>query len=117
MLRIARRHDPAGVRFTFGRLKVTTDAKGTTEAPTFELLVSRVLEIAPEIAAENGLASAGDEHQAARHPGARAICAGGGRSVIWYSPITNRRFVLAAAIVSRLTANVVLKDAGLPKAF
>jgi hypothetical protein len=31
------------------------------EAPTFEQLVSRVTEIAPEIAAENGLASLGDE--------------------------------------------------------
>src|SRR6516164_8944896 len=33
----------------------------TTEAATFEQLVSRVLEIAPEIAAENGLAAPGDE--------------------------------------------------------
>jgi hypothetical protein len=33
----------------------------STEAPTFEKLVSRVLEIAPEIAAENGLAAPGDE--------------------------------------------------------
>jgi uncharacterized protein DUF1902 len=33
----------------------------STEAPTFELLVARVLEIAPEIAAENGLAAPGDE--------------------------------------------------------
>ena len=33
----------------------------TTEAATFEQLVSRVLEIAPEIAAENGLAVPGDE--------------------------------------------------------
>jgi hypothetical protein len=33
----------------------------TTEAPSFEQFVSRVLEIAPEIAAENGLAAAGDE--------------------------------------------------------
>ena len=33
----------------------------TPEAPTFEELVSRVLEIAPEIAAENGLAIPGDE--------------------------------------------------------
>ncbi len=32
-----------------------------TEAATFEQLVSRVLEIAPEIAAENGLAAPGDE--------------------------------------------------------
>ena len=28
----------------------------TTEAPTFDQLVARVIEIAPEIAAENGLA-------------------------------------------------------------
>jgi hypothetical protein len=33
----------------------------TTEAPTFEQLVSRVLGIAPSIAAENGLAAPGDE--------------------------------------------------------
>jgi hypothetical protein len=33
----------------------------TTEAPTFEQLISRVLEIAPEIAAENGLATPGEE--------------------------------------------------------
>ena len=33
----------------------------TTEAPTFEQLVSRVLEIATEIAAENGLAAPGDQ--------------------------------------------------------
>jgi hypothetical protein len=33
----------------------------TTEAPTFDQLVARVLEIAPEIAAENGLAAPGDE--------------------------------------------------------
>jgi hypothetical protein len=33
----------------------------TTEAPTFEQMVARVLEIAPEIAAENGLAAPGDE--------------------------------------------------------
>jgi Domain of unknown function (DUF1902) len=33
----------------------------TTEASTFEQLVSRVLEIAPEIAAENGLARPGEE--------------------------------------------------------
>src|ERR1700730_7154859 len=33
----------------------------TTEEHTFEELVARVLEIAPEIAAENGLAAPGDE--------------------------------------------------------
>jgi hypothetical protein len=33
----------------------------TTEAPSFEQLVSRVLEIAPEIAVENRVAAPGDE--------------------------------------------------------
>lgn len=33
----------------------------TTEAPTFEQLIARVTQIAPEIAAENGLAAPGDE--------------------------------------------------------
>ena len=33
----------------------------STEAPTFEQFVSRVLAIVPEIAAENGLAVAGEE--------------------------------------------------------
>lgn len=33
----------------------------TTEAPTFEQLISQVLEIAPEIAAESGLAAPRDE--------------------------------------------------------
>jgi hypothetical protein len=33
----------------------------TTEAPTFEQLVSRVLETAPDIATENGLAAPGDD--------------------------------------------------------
>jgi Domain of unknown function (DUF1902) len=43
----------------------------TTEATTFEQLVARVLEIAPEIAAENGLAVPRDEievHVIAQHP-------------------------------------------------
>jgi Domain of unknown function (DUF1902) len=33
----------------------------STEAATFEQLVSRVVETTPEIAAENGLVAAGDE--------------------------------------------------------
>jgi uncharacterized protein DUF1902 len=36
----------------------------TTEARTFEQLVSRVFEIAPEIAAENGLAARGEKIEA-----------------------------------------------------
>jgi len=42
----------------------------TTEASTFEELVSRVGQIAPEIAAENGLAAPGDQielHVVAEH--------------------------------------------------
>jgi hypothetical protein len=42
---------------------------------------------------------------------------GKGDHQIWYSPITDRNFVVDAAIKSRHTANAVLKQAGLPKAF
>jgi HicA toxin of bacterial toxin-antitoxin, len=42
---------------------------------------------------------------------------GKGDHDIWYSPITERRFVVDSAIKSRHTANAVLKQAGLPKAF
>lgn len=42
---------------------------------------------------------------------------GKGDHEIWYSPITQRRFVVDGAIKSRHTANAVLKQAGLPKQF
>ncbi|MBW0005912.1 MAG: type II toxin-antitoxin system HicA family toxin [Hyphomicrobiales bacterium] len=42
---------------------------------------------------------------------------GKGSHQIWYSPITNRNFVVPTNIVSRHTANGVLRDAGLPKQF
>jgi predicted RNA binding protein YcfA (HicA-like mRNA interferase family) len=43
--------------------------------------------------------------------------AGKGDHEIWYSPITDRRFVVDNSILSRHTANGVLKQAGLKKAF
>ena len=42
---------------------------------------------------------------------------GKGDHEIWYSPVSDRRFVVDHKIVSRHTANAVLKQAGLPKAF
>jgi hypothetical protein len=42
---------------------------------------------------------------------------GKGDHEIWYSPITNRHFVVDGTIKSRHTANAVLKQAGLKKAF
>ena len=42
---------------------------------------------------------------------------GKGSHEIWYSPLTNRHFALPANCCVRHTANGVLKDAGLPKAF
>lgn len=42
---------------------------------------------------------------------------GKGDHDIWYSPISNRRFVVDADIKSRHTANAVLKQAGLDKHF
>ena len=43
--------------------------------------------------------------------------AGKGDHEIWYSPLTERRFVIDNAIKSRHTANAVLKQAGLMKTF
>ena len=42
---------------------------------------------------------------------------GKGDHEVWYSPITDRRFVVDGSMKSRYTANAVLKQAGLPKAF
>jgi len=42
---------------------------------------------------------------------------GRGDHEIWYSPITERNFVVDSSIKSRHTANAVLKQAGLDKAF
>ncbi len=42
---------------------------------------------------------------------------GKGDHELWYSPITEVRFVVDNAIKSRHTANAVLKQAGLPKTF
>lgn len=40
-----------------------------------------------------------------------------GRHPIWYSPISDRHFPVPTGIKSRHTANAVLRQAGLPKAF
>jgi predicted RNA binding protein YcfA (HicA-like mRNA interferase family) len=40
-----------------------------------------------------------------------------GKHEIWYSPLTRRNFAVPTRIVSRHTANGILKDAGLPKKF
>jgi hypothetical protein len=42
---------------------------------------------------------------------------GKGDHEIWYSPITQRQFVVDNKLRSRHTANAVLKQAGLPKGF
>jgi len=49
--------------------------------------------------------------------GCAHLRAGKGSHQIWYSPISKRKFPVPIGIKSRHTANGVLKDAGLPKAF
>jgi len=49
--------------------------------------------------------------------GCALVRAGKGSHQIWDSPITKRRFPVPVGIVSRHTANGVLQQAGLPKAF
>ncbi len=42
---------------------------------------------------------------------------GRGDHEIWYSPLTKRKFPIDSKILSRHTANGILKQAGLQKAF
>jgi hypothetical protein len=42
---------------------------------------------------------------------------GKGSHEIWYSPITRRNFPVPVGVSSRHTANAILRQAGLPKAF
>lgn len=42
---------------------------------------------------------------------------GKGDHEIWYSPVTQRRFPVDSKILSRHTANGVLRQAGIPKQF
>lgn len=49
--------------------------------------------------------------------GCHFVRQGRGDHEIWASPITDKRFPVDTSIKSRHTANAVLKQAGLPKAF
>lgn len=52
-----------------------------------------------------------------RQAGCRFVQSGKGSHEVWFSPISEKNFAVPDGIVSRHTANGVLKDAGLPKAF
>jgi len=42
---------------------------------------------------------------------------GRGSHEIWHSPLTNRNFAVPVHVPSRHTANAILRQAGVPKAF
>ncbi len=52
-----------------------------------------------------------------KHAGCEFVRHGKGDHDIWYSPITQTHFPVDQKIKSRHTANAVLKQAGVPKAF
>ena len=52
-----------------------------------------------------------------REAGCRFERQGKGDHEIWYSPVSNRRFMVDTRIKSRHWANYTLKQAGLPKGF
>ena len=52
-----------------------------------------------------------------KEAGCRFVRPGKGDHDIWYSPNTGMHFPVDQKIKSRHTANAVLKQAGLPKAF
>lgn len=52
-----------------------------------------------------------------REAGCTPVRQGRGDHEIWQSPLTGTRFVVDGKILSRHTANAVLRHAGLPKQF
>lgn len=52
-----------------------------------------------------------------RAAGCQMVRQGKGSHEIWTSPITQRNFAVPIGIPSRHTANAILRQAGLPKAF
>jgi predicted RNA binding protein YcfA (HicA-like mRNA interferase family) len=52
-----------------------------------------------------------------RAAGCALVRQGRGSHEIWHSPITQRNFAVPINIPSRHTANAILRQAGLPKAF
>ncbi len=52
-----------------------------------------------------------------RAAGCVLVRQGKGSHEIWHSPITKRNFPVPIGIASRHTANAILRQAGLPKAF
>jgi predicted RNA binding protein YcfA (HicA-like mRNA interferase family) len=56
-------------------------------------------------------------HRRLREAGCHPVRSGKGSHEIWFSPLTGRTFPVPHGIISRHTANGVLRDAGLPKEF
>ena len=52
-----------------------------------------------------------------RAAGCTFLRPGKGSHEVWHSPVTNRNFAVPVGIPSRHTANAILRQAGLPKAF
>jgi predicted RNA binding protein YcfA (HicA-like mRNA interferase family) len=52
-----------------------------------------------------------------RAAGCTFVRQGKGSHEIWNSPLTNKNFPVPTGIPSRHTANAILRQAGLPKAF
>ncbi len=52
-----------------------------------------------------------------RAAGCTFVRQGKGSHEIWFSPLTRRNFPVPIGIASRHTANAILRQAGLPKAF
>jgi len=58
-----------------------------------------------------------DLREKLRTAGCTFVRQGKGSHEIWYSPITKRNFPVPVGVASRHTANAILRQAGLPKAF
>ena len=58
-----------------------------------------------------------DLNKMLRDSGCVVVRSGKGDHEVWYSPVNQKHFVVDAGLDYRHLANIVLKQAGLPKAF
>jgi hypothetical protein len=83
------------------------DIPAAADAPTLDELLEKISAMALDLLPDN-------------HPdlAPESLFLQGRRShEIWHSPITKRNFAVPIGIPSRHTANAILRQAGLPKAF
>src|SRR3982750_1415619 len=101
------------------------DIPAAADAPTLDELLEKISAMALDLLPDNHPGVAPESlflqitalREAEPAAGCTMVRQGRGSHEIWHSPITKRNFAVPVGIPSRHTANAILRQAGLPKAF